>query len=83
MATKRRKIGPKRLGRPDWIERMLRGDQMSPDDPSVGTFDWLLSDPDPYFGLPRYMSDEGHRLRLRSGLLSPAERAALNADEAD
>jgi hypothetical protein len=69
MATKRRKILPRRIGRPvpPWAERLLAGEQPDRRDPEVesGTFAWLIGEVIP--GLPDYDTLEAARLIERAG----------------
>jgi hypothetical protein len=69
MPTKRRKVPPRRIGRPvpDWAQQLIAGKQPDRRDPDVetGTFDWLLGDAVP--GLPDYDTPEADRLIERAG----------------
>jgi hypothetical protein len=71
MATKRRRIGPRRINQPAplWVQQLLHGIRPDRRDPAteLGMFDWLIGDRDDQLGLPPYDSDEGHWLRRRVG----------------
>ncbi|MCC2663574.1 MAG: hypothetical protein K0S35_1496 [Geminicoccaceae bacterium] len=70
MPTKRRKVLPRRIGRPvpAWAQLLLAGKRPDRRDPEieVGMFGWLLGDAVP--GLPDYDTPEAARLRDVAGL---------------
>jgi hypothetical protein len=70
VATKRRKIPPRRINEPAplWAERLLAGERPDVRDLEVecGMLGWLIGDRVP--GLPPYDSAEGARLRAVAGL---------------
>jgi hypothetical protein len=69
MPTKRRKIPPRRIGRPApaWAQLLLAGERPDRRDPEVesGMFGWLLGDAVP--GLPDYDTLEAAQLIERAG----------------
>jgi hypothetical protein len=70
MPTKRRKIGPRRLAPPWWVQALRRGEQLDRTDERVrdGLFVWLWGIDDAKLRLPEYGSPEGERLRRNAGL---------------
>jgi hypothetical protein len=70
MPTKRRKVPPRRIGRPvpAWAQLLLAGERPDRRDPEVevSMFGWLLGDAIP--GLPDYDTPEAARLRDVAGL---------------
>jgi hypothetical protein len=69
VATKRRKILPRRIGRPipSWVAQLLAGKQPDRRDSEVemGLFAWLIGDAIP--GLPDHDTIEAEQLIERAG----------------